>query len=897
LFFRSAAKWFLIRPGEGRLVTYLAGLYLVIGLGMALGRSSSDALFFKRFGVEYLPHMFLLTGILLAVFSAIYAEYADRLRPGRLFRQLFLGFSGFLVVAWGLMRFDGSPYAFALYFLGYAVVSEILLIHFSLYAAGFLDTLQSKRLLPLINSGARLGAVLGGAALGLSGAWWPTEDMALAWMLALFAALAMIVFRHAGEPGAALAQPRRRRHTQSFAQIREGLRFARHSRLLQITGVAAFVMIVLVSVQDYLVSTILTGHFQDERALASFFGWFFAFTNIVVLLLQLLATNRLLRRLGLKLVNLIFPGSSIVSFAVLSVSATFVPALIGRFNYMGMLQAFRNPVANLFYSALPAPMQGRARALTTGLVLPLGLVTSGLLLVAVPKQAVGESLAVFGVLLSCVYLFLKIQKNRAYGESLIALIQQQVFSGKRADLDEIGHLDKAMTRRIADMLHQTTEETAILACAEMLTRGAPEEAGAILLNAAPAFSSRIQDRLLPQIAALHPPGWQDYARRCLDGGDNHLRATALELLTRAGEAPWSTVNAWLADALPRLCATAVKASLVHGDPRLVAIARRKLRQLLSSQRTDEAMAALSVVRSIADLDSLIPVLALTHTPAATVRASAITCLAALFPRLSGDSGKELSQAMEDPSPLVRTAAIQAARALPSARQRLTLLSRALQDPDFTVRKAALEHAGACLPTGAQEYQSALDDHFDQFRMQSIMCTHLAHNPLPGTEALLPALARRHLAKAYDKKTLALRVASDSAQARDERPTRQFLALVLHEEVQRHMDLVLEILENLDERQPVHAIKSALASRERRLRAQAVESIRHMENSALFRGLLPLLETEHDGAEWHHPLEPEPKSLAQILEWCQHEGSEWLKQCATWLAGAHEVGEPPVASDH
>ncbi len=894
MFFRSAAKWFLIRPGEGRLVTYLATLYLVIGLGMALGRSSSDALFFKRFGVEYLPHMFLLTGVLLVVFSAIYAEYADRLRPARLFRRLFLGLSGFLVVAWGLMRFDGGPFSFALYFLGYAVASEILLIHFNLYVAGFLDTLQSKRLLPLINSGARLGAVLGGAALGLAGAWWPTEDMALAWMLALLAALAMIVFRHTGE--AALTQTRRRHNVKPLAQIREGLCFARRSRLLRITGVAAFVMIVLVSAQDYLVSTILTRHFQDERALASFFGWFFAFTNIVVLLLQLLATNRLLRRFGLKLVNLIFPCSSIVSFAVLGVSATFIPAVIGRFNYMGMLHAFRNPAANLFYNALPAPMQGRARALATGLVLPLGLAASGLLLVAVPKPAVGESLAVFGVLLSCVYLFLKAQKNRVYGESLIALIQQQVFSGKHADLDEIGHLDKAVTRRIADMLRQTTEETAILACAEILVHGAPEEAGSILLEAAPAFSFRIQDRLLPQIAALRPPGWQGYGRRCLDDGDNHLRATALELLIREGETPWQTVDVWLTDATPRLCAAAAKANLIHGDPRRVDAARRKLRQLLSSQRTDEAMAALSVARSVADPDSLAVVLVLTGAPAAKVRASAITCLGALSQRMGSDCGEELSKAMEDPSPGVRAAAIQAARALRSTRQRMTLLSRALQDPDFTVRKTAREHAGACMPTSAREYRSALDDHFDRFGMQSILCAHLALSPLPQARVLLHELAGRHLAKAYDKKTLALRVASDSPRARGEQSARQFLALALHEEVQRHVELALEILENLDERQPVRAIQAALASRDRHLRAQAVESIRHMRNSVLFRTLLPLLEAEHDGAEWRHALEQEPNSLAQVVEWCQREGSVWLKQCATWLACADEAGETQVASD-
>ena len=895
MFIQRAAQWFLIRSGEGRLVAYLATLYLIIGLGMALGRSSSDALFFKRFGVEYLPQMFLLTSVLLVAFNALYAGFADKLRPARLFRWLFLGFSGFLLGAWGLMRFDGGKFSFALYFLGYGVISEILLIHMNHYAAGFLDTLQSKRLSPLIDSGARLGAILGGMLMGVAGSWWPTENMALAWLMMLLLALTVTFIRHRGDTAAAPARMVRKQ--QPFAQIKEGLRFARRSSLLQITGAAIFVMIVLVSTQEYLVSTILTRHFHDERALASFFGWFFAFTNTVVLLLQLFVTNRLLQRFGLKVVNLVFPWSSIASFAMLSVSASFFPALIGRFNHMGMLSAFRNPSANLFYSAFPAHLQGRVHALTAGLALPLGLAASGLLLMAVPEQAVGESLAIFGVLLSLLYLYLKIQKNRAYGESLAALIQQQVFSGKFTELAEIGHLDKNVTRRVADMLHQTNEEAAVMACAEILVRGAPDEAGSILLAETPAKSLRIQNRLLPQIVALRPAGWQDYARQCLDDGDDHLRATALELLTREKDAPWQTVTAWLAGASPRLCAAAVKASLIHGDPGMVDLARGKLRQLLSSNRIDETMTALSVARSLADLDSLAEVLALADSPNAKVRASATLCLGVISQRMSRDCWEELSKAMEDSSPIVRAAAIQAAATLPCVQQRMMLLSRALQEPDFTVRKTALEHASACMPASVQEYRAALDAHFDQFSMQSILCTHLALSPLPEKEALLQESARRHLTKAYDKKTLALLTAPHTAQEPSEQSTRQFLTLVLHEEVQRHLAVVLGILENLDEQQPVHAIKAALASRDRRLRAQAIASIQHMENSIIFRALLPLLEATHDGAAWRHNLAQAPNNLAQIMEWCQREGSLWLKQCASSLASAGKAGETQIANDH
>ena len=57
----------LIREDEPPRVIYLLGIFLLIGMGMAIGRSSADALFLKRYGVEYLPVMYLLLSVLLAL--------------------------------------------------------------------------------------------------------------------------------------------------------------------------------------------------------------------------------------------------------------------------------------------------------------------------------------------------------------------------------------------------------------------------------------------------------------------------------------------------------------------------------------------------------------------------------------------------------------------------------------------------------------------------------------------------------------------------------------------------------------------------------------------------------------------------------------------------------------
>ena len=849
MFKRRLSNWLLIRTGEEKTVLYLSLLYLALGAGMAVGRSSSDALLFKRFGVEFLPQMFFLTSLLLVVFSAAYAEFADRIHPARTFRYIVALTGAFLVATWLMMQNGDSRFAFAVYFLGYGVVSEILVVHFCLYASGFLDVSQSKRLSPLINAASRLGGVIGGVALGLLSSRLPTEHMALVWALTLAATFVLISAYHRGEqrprtPG------RPRKHAKPLAHIREGLEFARHSRLLQIAGLTLFVMIVLISAQDYLVSSILTRHFRDERDLTAFFGWFFAFTNFAVLLLQILATNRLLRRFGLKVVSLIFPWSTAASFALLSLSASFIPAVIGRFNYTGMMPAFRNPAANLFYSALPAYMQGRARALSIGLILPLGLAVSGLLLMWVPKEAVGESLAVFGLLLSFVYIYLKSVTNRVYADSLAQLIQQQVFAGAPREWEEAGRMDERVVRELEQLLRQSKGSDDYLAYAEFLLAGAPQEAGAILLETLASRPAPVQDRLLPRLAELAPSGWHEYARRCLAAEDFHLQATALYVLAERGDAhALNVIHAWLAHPHPRLRAAAARACFTVQDPTLHEDAERVLGTMLDAQKPSTLLAALSVVSSL-ELS--------TH----------------------GDAVQKLLQHADAD---VRAAAIVAAGAIGDVSARLMLLAKALQDEDAKVRRTAEKHADALMPVTEAEYAAALDAYFPHFRMQARLANGLAKSDLAQRRALLLAIAQRHLQRAWDKKSVALQAASLAQQVPAEQADEaRFLCVVLNEEVQRHIEFALATLTLLDEAQMVQGICAALASRDRRLRAQALESLRHIENNALVEWLLPLVEAEHDGAYWKHPAPETLRTTGELISWCGRQGGQWLRRCAAGM---------------
>lgn len=876
----------LIRPGEGRLMVYLAGLNILLGLGMAIGRSSSDALFFKRYGVEYLPHMLFLTSILLVVVSTAYAALVDRMRPGRLFNLVFLVTCAYLLAVWGTMRSGDSLTAFALYYVGYGVMSEILVMHYSYYALNHFDTLQAKRLFPVASATARLGAVLGGIAMGLGSHVVAPEDAVLAWISTLILAL-WLVYRHdRGEARPAGTSGQRRRNPME--DIREGMRFARHSRLLQVTALGVFVLMLVVSIQDYVASTILTHHFPDAGSLAAFFGWFFAAANGIVLVVQLFVTNRLLRRFGLEKVNLIFPVSTVFSMGLLSLTGGYWSALLARFNYVGMLPAFRIPAASLFYNAYPSYIQGRARALVYGFMLPAGMALSGLLLMLVPPEAVDSRLAAFGLVLAVVYLWLKSRKNHHYADALLNVLQRQVFSGRTAQLDSPGPLPERVVEALEKLARESGDDESVLAVAELLVEQAPDQAGTFLLRLAPGLNAPGQDRLLKLIGRYRPEGWRAYAHACLQHPDHHLRATALIQLAEAGDPDTAAViSDWLDSEHLRLRALAAGLAIASGEAGQVEAGRKALSDLIDAPADDRQLAAIGVVEQVRCLDRLPRLRELAASPEAPVRLAALHALAILAPLAGEDLTPLLADRVRDVSPMVRAMAV---AALPAARDpatRLAWLAASFDDPDRQVRSAAGRPAPAVLPPDPAGCRDALRTYFNDFAMQLCLCQSLALSDMAGWREMLIEITARHIESARDKQIIWLTLTAPRREDRQDFDA-VLLGTVLDEEVGKHVGLALDILSLLDERQSIRTVRAALASHDRALRGQAMESLHHQEHAFLLQRLLPLLEGEPDTEMARARLGWAGRSWHDILAWCEREGSQWLANCARALASPDTV---------
>ncbi len=527
--------------------------------------------------------------------------------------------------------------------------------------------------------------------------------------------------------------------------------------------------------------------------------------------------------------------------------------------------------------------------MTLGLVLPLGLAAAGLLMMFLPKSLGAEFLALIGLGISVLYLYLKVRKNKIYSETLIALIQSQVYSNQRIDLSEFGQLDDGVIEKIAALLRNATEEEVIENYAEILLAVAPNKGALVIFHALPGLSFPLQDRLLQKLAPLGITGGEEYLVNLLETENFHLRATALKLLLRQGsQIANERAQAWLAAPNPRLQSTAAGALLIN-SPLDRARAQAVLLEMLSGSELNRILGALEATFNSAEPNLIPQVRTLTQHPDIRVRMRAILCLANLCAAAAQVFDEELQVAQTDATACIRAAAVEAATSHGNAEKRLEILSRALEDKEFSVRKAALSYSDACMPDTLATYRTALYRYVDNFAMQSLLCESLGNADIAEKRTLLLEIGKKHLELAYKKKSTVICLHNLALQKTREARDDNFLAIVLKEEIQRHINLVLNILDGLDENQSVHAIRAALASGSRGLRAQGLESLRHTQNNTLLEMLLPLLDAEYDGAEWRFGLPEKLETLEAVREWCVRFGSDWLRQCATGLKGTELKG--------
>jgi HEAT repeat protein len=665
-----------------------------------------------------------------------------------------------------------------------------------------------------------------------------------------------------------------------IVDINQGVRFTYSSTLLRAASFAMFFMVIAFYILSYSVNRVYTQTFATEEALTSFFGGLTAATSIIALLIQLFVTNRTIERFGVRKVNLIFPVTTVFSMLALVFSFAMPSALLGSFNKDTVMPAFRNPVRVMFFNVLPGYMQGRARAMSVAIVLPLALLTCGILLWVMQRMEDPRYFLFPGTAAAILYFIFNYRMNRAYISTLLNTLKERLFlPNEQMYLELQGSSGEVLEEVLRGVRHEDDEVS--VAFSRLLVDSFPDKAVDLILKEIGKKDIPTIDRMLRNLDSLDTSPYRAQLHELADKGDKHLQATVLGMLVKDGdEQARSKAIGLLESDNPRLRCLGIHVALQHEHH---GHAEKLWLELLESG-ADARLAVMDLVPDIAQLDDArheplikayrLALEALLQEPATHIRTRALTGISRWPAGYRIDLDDLLVDPLDSEDPALRTAAAGCLH-LVTANERETRIARALGDGHPRVREAALRSLQKVTDDFVETAAQWITGNRGNPRAQGTLLGALQAMNLPATR--YETIAARKIDEA-GRLQAAVAVLEQTPVGTGDSPALELVRHTLRERMDQILLLALQALEPLHEPGLIGIIRAGFSSGDSRHVANACEVLVNLGDRKVAGRLHDILE-KSISSQTDKTATAEFETVNEVLNWCRQQKDDWLQQCA------------------
>jgi len=433
----------------------LLGLTLFALTGsFTLARTVRDALFLARFPADMLPYIFVGVGVASAGGSLVVARLT-RHWPIR----KSLG-NGATLTALCLVTFAGllqARVAALVFYLWVNLFSLVLFSQFWMFANSVANPREARRTFGTVAAAGTLGGLFGGLLSGTLSLWTP---IALVVAAALLVLPVPFVVRALEARGPREDAPRPYAEKSSITTP-----YVRWLALMTLS------LVVVSGLVDYQFKVDLQGRFRSADSLALVLALFYSGVNAAVLVLQLLLTRPLMRKLGAGWSSGLLPAGLGIGAVSMIVFPGLGSTLLTRLWDRALRFSVHRVAGELFYFPLERGLRQRARAAIEAGV-RLSDAVAGVLILAL-GTIVGTSPRVAASAtgsLVAVSVLAWVNVRRGYvGELALAVRRLDLSSSEtRSPLREAGLLGE-LTRLLGSPL-----ERRVLQSVHVLEEGAPE---------------------------------------------------------------------------------------------------------------------------------------------------------------------------------------------------------------------------------------------------------------------------------------------------------------------------------------------------------------------------------------------------------------------------------------
>lgn len=900
---------FNIRSREWPRVILLFSMAFIAVTGIGWGRLTVQPLFWSEVGVDRLGISFAVEGILAIVLVAVYSAFADRLANNRLLIIIFLVSAVAVLFGWGLLISGNERMgAFWLYPL-LTVIPNILNLHWWTYVTGFYDARAAKRAVPFIAANARFA----GAFAGFSVSWLTTtvgsiNSIVLIWAVALLVVAVMVWLspKILDEPTqtAVGTRPSTGQQSSFSESMREGYQYVANSSYLRWLALATLLVTLLVTFFKYQSSFIIDSAFSSESFLSQqfntatdFLGALEAYTNLLMLPVQLFLLSRLIGKIGLSKANLIYPsggtgvGLSLLFFSLIVVSPSAL-LIVGSVAYL-MTNVFnttlRNPIDYLLYNAVPLRVRGRARAFVNGMLVPLASVLGGVLLLTPLVTELDWFMPGLIASLGLVYLGVAIRVSTRYTNALVSMLEQEDYSFLlEQEAADLSVTDPAALEPLKQRLEQSESDEFTLFMVTLISNAGGSAAVPIFADLARRSEPHIRASVLDILAVTDVRGTAVEAlfSEYLQDENAEVRRSALTGLERVNgrnDNHYLSVAATMLDDPDIEVKTQTLPSLLkHGDLAQREQALKVVREMLESDDNVERAYALHALGKTEDVGYLPDVVEKMQDAADRVRLEGALIIEGFSTqRLSKTAVEQLEATLvpllSDPVERVREASLRTLARV-SSQKTYPKLVESLEDPSAQIQVTAVNVLTDLGKKVIPVVHPQLDSANPQVRKMATVILGRVNRREYGP--LVTAQIQANLLQMAENVGYL-----DALEPINSYPTISVLQNEFRDENNKLADEIFFLLTAVQDAASLAVIRESLASDEERVRANALEALESLtspQTAELIAALLSpqvqaesILKVSRDAWELEFPttveameklttdwtIEPWPRSIA------------------------------------
>jgi len=455
---RLIGKWLNVYEDEIRLLLWTFFLYFLLTSSNVILNNYAETAFLKRYGVEYLPIVYMLNSIALFFIMGAMTGIMVKFPGTRILSYLFV-FCGVSVAGIRfLIPFDIDLIYPALFMLKAQYEALLGLLFWNL-ANDLFNTRQSKRLFSLITAGGVIGSIIGSFGTPFL-AKAITLDNLLLFYLGTTLVGAVVVRRMEKAYPTLLFSDKKSKKSKTrrnlIAEFKHILPLMKESSLIKILILLTFLPNIIIPILNYQFNFAVNEQYATESGLIQFFGYFRGSLNIVSLII-LLFVSRIYSRWGLPVALMFHPANYVLAFLAFLFRFDIFSAMYARMSTMVLRVTINNPARNILMGLIPEALRSVLRPFLRGTVVRVGLLLgSGMILIS-EKFFHPRYLSLIAIPFAVAWLVSVFALKRGYSKILLDLISKDMFDLKALEETDLEHVfsGKEVTSRLVKAFHES----------------------------------------------------------------------------------------------------------------------------------------------------------------------------------------------------------------------------------------------------------------------------------------------------------------------------------------------------------------------------------------------------------------------------------------------------------